>query len=851
MLRRETQGSVSYTVVGNPTIVDGVVSGFSSSNYAKTASSCQANQITEFVVKFNKTLQSKAEIIAIFPDIFLASYDSDAYLVVYKSGGNEAIYPASHNISNNVDCWIKYVNDGTNLYLYHSADGVNYTLDGQKAWAQAMQTTSYASSFGSAMNDIGISALDSGSIDLNNTYIMVNGAAWFGNCPVEVKHHQIKGPVGYTVVGSPTIVDGVASGFSKNNYLNISQSTPAGINSVDIQLSLITSSTTNKQQFPFNWGIFDNNGMAIAFNSANRLVVAFGDGVNAITTYNKGPICAANTKYTINVTIKNGLFKCSCNGVEFFSEETSLLPPSGKTIRLGIHQVYPNLLYLGVIDLNNTYIKVNNELWFYQPQRTKYIKRNVNNQEHLVFADSGLYLSGPVNYTVVGSPTIVDGVASDFSTSNYLTIPGTFNPSTSEWELGTAITANSGTGAMPVQAEDNTYFYFRVDKGGSCYFVYTKSDDTLDFVEICQNYDGNKVFLKSKKVGADITTQYSYDNVTWQNGGSRANADIKNVSYTNFYVGGITYVSGTMLDGTVDMKHTYIKINGDLYFYGKNYASGNIAPVPSGFTYGNTTTDRIGWVDMPTQTYHQAPAGTCLVSGSGSTTYDDYVIEDGKLVAVSPKIYWENLTGGGGGSDFSYIDAGFKPTNKTTFDISYMREQTSESEINSAPFVVTSNTIDGITYNNFGLFNQTAPLFELRYFGNVVSVDNGTAGEKYNLKTELKSDGCYFYRIANDGTIVSTSAPLVADQSAYWNLYIGCWNYGYDNGTSIPFYPMLGRLYYAKFFEDGVLIRHFVPVPSGLVIGNYTVPSNGMFDIVNQQFYANQGTGTFTIGKDE
>ena len=62
---------------------------------------------------------------------------------------------------------------------------------------------------------------------------------------------------------------------------------------------------------------------------------------------------------------------------------------------------------------------------------------------------------------------------------------------------------------------------------------------------------------------------------------------------------------------------------------------------------------------------------------------------------------------------------------------------------------------------------------------------------------------------------------------------------------------MNGKLYYAQFFEDGTLIRHFVPVPQGLVIGNYTVPSNGMFDIVNQQFYANQGSGTFTIGKDE
>ena len=32
-------------------------------------------------------------------------------------------------------------------------------------------------------------------------------------------YHSAKGPVDYTVVGSPTIVDGVASGFSTSNGL--------------------------------------------------------------------------------------------------------------------------------------------------------------------------------------------------------------------------------------------------------------------------------------------------------------------------------------------------------------------------------------------------------------------------------------------------------------------------------------------------------------------------------------------------------------------------------------------------------------------------------------------------------
>jgi hypothetical protein len=47
-----------------------------------------------------------------------------------------------------------------------------------------------------------------------------------------------------------------------------------------------------------------------------------------------------------------------------------------------------------------------------------------------------------------------------------------------------------------------------------------------------------------------------------------------------------------------------------------------------------------------------------------------------------------------------------------------------------------------------------------------------------------------------------------------------------------------------------VLVRHFVPVPCGLKIGDFVVPENGMWDIVEQKFYGNDGTGEFIYGVD-
>ena len=59
------------------------------------------------------------------------------------------------------------------------------------------------------------------------------------------------------------------------------------------------------------------------------------------------------------------------------------------------------------------------------------------------------------------------------------------------------------------------------------------------------------------------------------------------------------------------------------------------------------------------------------------------------------------------------------------------------------------------------------------------------------------------------------------------------------------------RSFYTKIYQNGVLVRHFVPVPCGLQIGDFVVPSNGMWDIVEQKFYGNMGTGDFIYGVDE
>ena len=88
--------------------------------------------------------------------------------------------------------------------------------------------------------------------------------------------------------------------------------------------------------------------------------------------------------------------------------------------------------------------------------------------------------------------------------------------------------------------------------------------------------------------------------------------------------------------GSIDLNFTYIKVNGKLWFFRPvtNYlvkdnklvwcdqdlylndsgtitlASQDTAPVPSGFTYGSTTTTDVGLVDIPSQVFTAKPGAT-------------------------------------------------------------------------------------------------------------------------------------------------------------------------------------------------------------------------------------------------
>jgi hypothetical protein len=131
----------------------------------------------------------------------------------------------------------------------------------------------------------------------------------------------------------------------------------------------------------------------------------------------------------------------------------------------------------------------------------------------------------------------------------------------------------------------------------------------------------------------------------------------------------------------------------------------------------------------------------------------------------------------------------------------------------------------------------------------IASTDSASGGSWYGEFTttghwDIKSDGTNiapttkttadltFDGNGASGTIGSTSVSReIAVTQGNWRIF----------GTASGIGPYVGKLFSAKVYQNGVLVRDFVPA----IAPNTEV---GLYDKISGQFFTNQGTGTFVAG---
>lgn len=241
-------------------------------------------------------------------------------------------------------------------------------------------------------------------------------------------------------------------------------------------------------------------------------------------------------------------------------------------------------------------------------------------------------------------------------------------------------------------------------------------------------------------------------------------------------------------------------------------------------------------------TYNQYLTGNIYLKGTYATVdnelwagqFDDgYMLTDANYLILNDKLVWANSSIYLQSDGNQYIDTNILPTSTTEMEVSMRSSTSSTTEISCGSRVAAYNSAF-IIYSRYQEGNYWFALGN--YTGNPYSV-SGTPAQKHTLKLSATNTSC-----SVDGEIKTTSLPSFSGNN--YKIYL----YKFNNGGNPA--SGAGSIYSAKIWQNGTLVRHFVPVPSGMTIGTYTTPSAGMFDMVTQTFYANSGSGTFTWGKD-
>lgn len=137
-------------------------------------------------------------------------------------------------------------------------------------------------------------------------------------------------------------------------------------------------------------------------------------------------------------------------------------------------------------------------------------------------------------------------------------------------------------------------------------------------------------------------------------------------------------------------------------------------------------------------------------------------------------------------------------------------------------------------WNGLGVrVKRTNGALTLNYGTSEITPITGTSST-INTDLEIKGFGNVSTYTVNGTTYTHTPAS----SPAHYLITLFCENYSGDY-----IYHTNGRLYYAKLYDaNGSVIRDLVPVKR---ISDGAI---GMYDIVNKQFYANSGSGTFSYG---
>ena len=574
--------SPNFEVVGDLTLDNGILSGFSTTSYVSIPQIFNPGASPwEFIISIitpTDLTETSLNILgktSVEPRVIAYNiWNSGLDLYISSDGVNWDIASktASFTFSPNTKYYIKTAFDGDQYTQSIATEPGSYqTLITVTSSTLVYNTLEWSPNLGFYNNTgEGISTFTGGSIDLNETYININGQRWWqwngigfndaswnnfvgakiGSLIVQQEQPQSLQP-NVTIVGNLTENEGILSGFSTTSYATI----PA----------LTIPNGPWEMKFHFNTGEITTTDQVIAvsrpkytiFIKSTHFSMGFStngtswDIPNSVGTYTIQP----NTEYFIKINFTGTAYTLSYSLTDeedsyvtdiTISNSTPITNTVGNTNYLGVRQdqQYP---FSGSFNLNECYIKSgDNYLWQGMTMQPSVKKPNIN---------------------IVGSLVNNNGVFSGFSTANYATTMGTLPSTITSYEFVAKFTTGATTTtqqgilanyltniATPqIVLDDSNVLFFNHPINSSTWataITFQTNLNTTYYVK--QVWNGNTISAYYKTSSDSDYTLVGTSNATTINWVEQVGIGIDTTSFPFL--------------GTIDLNESYIKINNELWW---------------------------------------------------------------------------------------------------------------------------------------------------------------------------------------------------------------------------------------------------------------------------------------------
>ena len=168
-------------------------------------------------------------------------------------------------------------------------------------------------------------------------------------------------------------------------------------------------------------------------------------------------------------------------------------------------------------------------------------------------------VTGAVKYTVVGNPTIIDGIASNFSTSNYLRTSSNWAQVNTKFDIVICARPSGGSALMCIGSGESgkMKLYFSTSK-----IAFQTGNSSQDDLVIETTFSNNLFYYIRIKRNENTTfLSYSIDGTNWQ---SEISGNLVYTSQSNFMRFGYNANIPSTFGGSIDLNQTYIKVNNEI-----------------------------------------------------------------------------------------------------------------------------------------------------------------------------------------------------------------------------------------------------------------------------------------------